>query len=108
MFDSNVNNIFLGTDGAASSRVGQILPLCVEGSIPYSAPLTNMLKLCSDGLWIISANEESEEYFLRATRQLLPVSRRIKIELENALAEKRDLFSTNLEWTSAPEVMGLG
>ena len=40
MFYSNVNNIFLGTDGAASSRVGQILPLQVEGSIPYSAPLT--------------------------------------------------------------------
>ena len=40
MFYSNVNKIFLGTDGAASSRVGQILPLQVEGSIPYSAPLT--------------------------------------------------------------------
>ena len=39
MFDSNVNKIFLGTDGAASSRVSQILPLRVEGSIPYSAPL---------------------------------------------------------------------
>ena len=39
MFYSNVNKIFLGTDGAASSRVGQILPLRVEGSIPYSAPL---------------------------------------------------------------------
>ena len=39
MFDSNVNKIFLGTDGAASSRVGQILLLRVEGSIPYSAPL---------------------------------------------------------------------
>ena len=36
MFDSNVNKIFLGTDGAAC----QILPLQVEGSIPYSAPLT--------------------------------------------------------------------
>ena len=41
MFVSNVNKIFLGTDGAASSRVGQILPLRVEGSIPYSAPLTD-------------------------------------------------------------------
>ena len=40
MFYSNVNKIFLGTDGAASSRVGQILPLRVEGSIPYSAPLS--------------------------------------------------------------------
>ena len=40
MFDSNVNKIFLGTDGAASSRVGQILPLREEGSIPYSAPLS--------------------------------------------------------------------
>ena len=39
MFYSNVNKIFLGTDGAASSRVGQMLPLRVEGSIPYSAPL---------------------------------------------------------------------
>ena len=39
-FDSNVNNIFLGTDGAASSPVGQILPLRVEGAIPYSAPLS--------------------------------------------------------------------
>ena len=39
MFDSNVNKIFLGTDGAASSTVGQILPLRVEVSIPYSAPL---------------------------------------------------------------------
>jgi len=57
---------------------------------------------------IVLANEESEEYFLRATRQLLPVSRRVKIELENALAEKRDLFSTNFEWTSAPQVMGFG
>ena len=33
------NKIFLGTDGAASSRVGQILLFRVEGSIPYSAPL---------------------------------------------------------------------
>ena len=41
MFYSNVNKIFLGTDGAASSRVGQILSLRVEGSIPYSAPLIN-------------------------------------------------------------------
>ena len=41
MFDSNVNMIFLGTDGAASSQVGQILPLRVEGSVPYSAPLIN-------------------------------------------------------------------
>ena len=39
MFDSNGDKIFLDTDGAASSRVGQILPLRVEGSIPYSAPL---------------------------------------------------------------------
>ena len=39
VFYSNVNKIFLGTDGAASLRVGQILPLRVEGSIPYSAPL---------------------------------------------------------------------
>ena len=39
VFDSNVNKIFLGTDDAASSWVGQILPLRVEGSIPYSAPL---------------------------------------------------------------------
>ena len=39
VFYSNINKIFLGTDGAASSRVGQILPLQVEGSIPYSAPL---------------------------------------------------------------------
>ena len=45
MFDSNVNKIFLGTDGAASSQVDQILPLKVEGSIPYSAPLT-VTKLC--------------------------------------------------------------
>ena len=43
MFYSNVNKIFLGTDGAASSRVGQILPLRVEGSIPYSAPLSGRL-----------------------------------------------------------------
>ena len=34
------NKIFLGTDGAASSRVGQILLFRVEGSIPYSASLT--------------------------------------------------------------------
>ena len=40
VFYSNVNKIFLGTDGAASLRVGQMLPLRVEGSIPYSAPLT--------------------------------------------------------------------
>ena len=39
MFDSNVNKICLGTDSAASLRVGQILPLRVEGSIPYSASL---------------------------------------------------------------------
>ena len=41
MFDSNVNKIFLGTDGAASSRVGQILPLRVEGSIqcPFNGTL---------------------------------------------------------------------
>ena len=39
VFDSNVNKIFLGTDGAASSRVGQILSLQVERSIPYNAPL---------------------------------------------------------------------
>ena len=39
MFDSNVNKIFLGTDGAGSSWVGQILTLRVEGSIPYSASL---------------------------------------------------------------------
>ena len=39
VFDSNVNKIFLGTDGAASSRVGKMLPLRVEGSILYSAPL---------------------------------------------------------------------
>ena len=39
VFDSNVNKICLGTDGAASSRVGHILPLQVEGSIPYSATL---------------------------------------------------------------------
>ena len=45
MFYSNVNKIFLGTDGAASSRVGQILPLRVEGSIPYSAPLRSFYKL---------------------------------------------------------------
>ena len=42
MFYSNVNKICLGTDGAASSRVGQILPLRVEGSIPYSAPLSQL------------------------------------------------------------------
>ena len=42
VFYSNVNKIFLGTDGAASSRVGQILPLRVEGSIPYSAPLIKL------------------------------------------------------------------
>ena len=41
MFYSNVNKIFLGTEGAASLRVGRILPLRVEGSIPYSAPLNN-------------------------------------------------------------------
>ena len=40
MFYSNVNKIFLGTDGAASTRVGQILLLRVEGSIPYSDPLS--------------------------------------------------------------------
>ena len=39
MFYSNVNKIFLGTDGAASSRVSKMLPLRVDGSIPYSAPL---------------------------------------------------------------------
>ena len=33
VFDSNVNKIFLGTDSAASSRVGQMLSLRVEGSI---------------------------------------------------------------------------
>ena len=43
MFDSNVNKIFLGTDGAAPSQVDHILPLQVEGSIPYSAPLKQML-----------------------------------------------------------------
>ena len=43
MFYSNVNKICLGTDGPASSRVGQILPLRVEGSIPYSAPLNEVL-----------------------------------------------------------------
>ena len=43
MFYSNVNKLFLGTDGAASSRVGQILPLRVEGSIPYSAPLNGRI-----------------------------------------------------------------
>ena len=37
------SKIFLGTDGAASSRVSQILPLRVEGSIPYSAPLTQVV-----------------------------------------------------------------
>ena len=31
--------MFLGTDGAASSRVGKLLLFRVEGSIPYSAPL---------------------------------------------------------------------
>ena len=31
----------LGTDSAASLRVGQILLFRVEGSIPYSAPLIN-------------------------------------------------------------------
>ena len=45
MFDSNINKIFLGTDGAASSRVGQILSLQVEGSIPYSAPLKDKKRL---------------------------------------------------------------
>ena len=45
VFYSNVNKIFLGTDGAASSRVGQILPLRVDGSIPYSGPLTQLLVL---------------------------------------------------------------
>ena len=46
-----VNKIFLGTDGAASWRVGQILPLRVEGSIPYSAPLneTNSYLAIEDG-----------------------------------------------------------
>ena len=43
MFDSNVNKISLGTDGAASSWVGQMLPLQVEGSIPYSAPLNDSI-----------------------------------------------------------------
>ena len=43
MFDSNVNKIILGTDGAASPRVGQILLLRVEGSIPYSASLMTNL-----------------------------------------------------------------
>ena len=38
------NKIFLGTDGAASSRVGQILLFRVEGSIPYSAPLNQIMK----------------------------------------------------------------
>ena len=33
------NKVFLGTDGAASSWVGQILLFRVEASIPYSAPL---------------------------------------------------------------------
>ena len=41
------NKIFLGTDGAASSRLGQMLPLRVEGSIPYSAPL-NCVCGCTD------------------------------------------------------------
>ena len=45
VFDSNGNKIFLGTDGAASSWVGQMLPLRVEGSIPYSAPLSNLYML---------------------------------------------------------------
>ena len=40
MFDLNVNKICLGTDGAASSWVVQILPLRVKGSITYSAPLS--------------------------------------------------------------------
>ena len=48
VFDSNVNKIFLGTDGAAaSSRVGQILALRVEGSIPYSAPLIIIKLKCN-------------------------------------------------------------
>ena len=33
------NKIFLGTDSAASSQVGQILLFRVEGSIPYSTSL---------------------------------------------------------------------
>ena len=37
------NKIFLGTDGAASLRVGQILLFHVEGSIPYSAPLNEIV-----------------------------------------------------------------
>ena len=37
-----INKIFLGTDGAASSQVGQILPFYVEGSIPYSAPVSDL------------------------------------------------------------------
>ena len=50
VFDSNVNKIFLGTDGAASLWVGQMLPLRVEGSIPYSAPLT-LSTLHESGPW---------------------------------------------------------
>ena len=45
MFDSKVNKIYLGTDGAASSRVGQILPLREERSIPYSASLIRICDL---------------------------------------------------------------
>ena len=49
MFDSDVK-IFLDTDGAASSRVGNILPLRVEGSIPYRAPLAVIMdRTCSSG-----------------------------------------------------------
>ena len=39
------NKIFLGTDGAASSRVGQILLFRVEGSIPYSVPLSTVFTM---------------------------------------------------------------
>ena len=42
VFDSN--KIFLGTDSAASSRVGQILLFRVEGSIPHSAPLNVLIR----------------------------------------------------------------
>ena len=68
MFYSNVNKIFLGTDGAASSRVGQILPLRVEGSIPYSAPLNNPYKI---QIQMLSNYDISDKHGLRYTQYAL-------------------------------------
>ena len=55
-------------------------------------------------IFFVSATEDSEEYFLRATQWLIPVSRRVKMELETASVERRELLFTNLQWTSALEV----